>query len=116
MGDWGNIIVEKECQTEVVGDFCLETYPNVKLQSGVGIPDDHYHDIVCDWSCFTDMMEGRTVSRTSEDWDGHTHVFTFKLGANGHIEFIGCDSCDNDPHSSITNDPLNPRVFLTTMG
>lgn len=109
--DWNKITVTSEFQGEKIGRYYQENYPMVRLQSGLGIPDEHYHDIICDWTCFVDLMEGRIVTETSEDWDGHSHVFTFKLGANGHPEFIGCDSCDNDPHSSVNNDPLNPAVF-----
>lgn len=97
-----------------VGKWTEQTYPIAKLVSGPGNPEAHTHDVYCDWSCFLDLMEGHTTEVTSEDWDGHTHVFQFKLveGSRVDLELTWCDSCTVDTHSTILIAGENTEVFL----
>jgi len=96
-----------------VGKWTEATYPVPVLFSGAGFPDNHIHDIFCDWNCFVMLFEGEEVTITSEDWDGHTHDFTFKLGDdNASMVFVGCDSCENDPHNSIHISSAFSEAFL----
>jgi len=97
-----------------IGRWTEETYPVAQLRSGAGVPGAHVHDVYCDWNCFADLMAGDSVEVTSEDWDGHTHVFTFSLDMSTRrgLIFEDCDSCSVDTHSSIVLADDNTDVFL----
>lgn len=103
-----------ETGEEYIGKWTQSTYPVPLLITGPGF-GGHTHDIWCDWNCFRSLMNGETIVVTSEDWDGHTHDFTFKLHEdNAHIVFEGCSNCAamSDPHSSISIAEENGEVFL----
>merc|ERR1719285_794877 len=96
-----------------VGQWTELTYPVISLHSGQGIPESHTHDIFCDWNCFVLLMHGDQVTITSEDWDGHTHDFTFKLADDKtSIIFLECDSCGTITDSFV----LLPSTGKCTRG
>jgi len=98
----------------LVGKWTEQTYPIAKLISGPGFPEAHTHDVYCDWSCFLDLMDGEEAEVTSEDWDGHTHVFRFRFAEDSRVnlEITWCDSCNIDTHSAIFLAGENTEVFL----
>eukprot|EP00493_Phyllostaurus_siculus_P011585 UN11747 len=58
-------------------------------------------------------MDGEVAEATSEEWDGHFHVFKFRLTENNaDIEFVSCDSCMIDTHSEIVISGESAEVFL----
>jgi hypothetical protein len=97
-----------------IGQYTEKTYPPlVTLSTGLPGPVERVTKIACDWICFSDLMNGESVSLRSEMWEFHDHVFTFKLGSNGHLEFLGCDNCADlgDIHSSILPDMEHQNLF-----
>lgn len=98
---------------QAVGKWTEDNYPVAKLISGPGVPEAHVHDVYCDWNCFLELMDGEVAEVTSEEWDGHFHVFKFRLTENNaDIEFVSCDSCMIDTHSEIVISGESAEVFL----
>jgi hypothetical protein len=100
---------------EQIRKWTESTYPVPRLITGPGF-GGHVHDIWCDWNCFRNLANGESVTITSEDWDGHTHDFTFNLDADNNklLIFGACSNCDamNDPHNEIIVSEENGEVFL----
>jgi len=104
---------EEESTETQVGKWTESTFPVPVLHSGPGNPEDHIHDIYIDWNTFVMLMAGESVTVTSENWDGHTHDFTFKLGEEfKSIVFVDCDSCTEDPHDSISINAASSEAFI----
>jgi len=100
---------------EQIRKWTESTYPVPRLITGPGF-EGHVHDIWCDWDCFRTLANGESVIINSEDWDGHSHVFTFKLNADNNklLVFEDCSNCDslNDPHSEVVIAEENGEVFM----
>merc|ERR1712156_1304811 len=113
--DVSNIEVSTDSSSpdeEQIRKWTESTYPVPLLITGPGF-GGHTHDIWCDWNCFRSIFAGDSVTVTSEDWDGHTHDFTFSLGEDSaSIDFASCSGCETDPHSSIHISDENGEDFL----
>merc|ERR1711879_257406 len=100
---------------EQIRKWTESTYPVPRLISGPGF-GGHVHDVWCDWNCFRSIANGESVTITSEDWDGHTHDFTFKLDVDNNklLVFEACSNCADmdDPHSEIIIAEENGEVFM----